>query len=169
MPWQHPFFHSDSLTHKQKTSKFNIKPKPFRVSLSGYLRHKDSADSCVSRSLVSIHFLHNLQGFALFHRVKSSLKLPCRYHRMGIWRWADPGKQLARVTYWGDVNRREGELGLCQCSFSLVGCDGDSQTCSALCSTTFSWMTWDLHFQMRVVGNLGGKSHKDEMALSKYL
>lgn len=154
MPWQHPFFQSDFLMHKQKTSKFTIKPKTFQVSLSWYLRHKDLADCCVSRSPMPIHFLHNLQGFALFHRVKSCLKLPCRYHRMGIW------TQPATMTCRGDVNRREGEMGLDERSFSLVGYDGDSQTCSALCSTKFSWITWDLHFQMGVVGNLGGKSYK---------
>lgn len=169
VPWQHPFFQSDSLTHKQKISKFNIKPKTFQVSLSGYLRNKDLAECCVSRSPMAIHFLHNLQGLALFYRVKSSLKLPCRYHRMRMWTWADPGKQLATVTYQGDVNRRDGEMGLRECSFSLVGCGGDLQTRSALCLTTFSWIIWDLHFQMRVVGNLGGKSHKGEMSLSKYL
>lgn len=105
----------------------------------------------------------------MFHRVKSRLTLPCRYHRVRTWAWADPGKQLPTVTYRGDVNRREGGMGLRGRSFSCLGCGGDSQILSALCSRRFLWITGDLHFQMRVTGNLGGKSHKDEMALSKYL
>lgn len=115
--------------------------KTFQVSLSGCLRHKDLADYFVCRSSMPIYLLHNLQGLALFPRVKSSLKLPCKYHRMRIQTWADPGKQMATVTYRGDVNRREGEMGLRDRGFSLVGCDGDSQTRSALCSATFLWIT----------------------------
>lgn len=169
MPWQYPFFQSDSLMHKQKTSKFSIKPKTFQVSLSKYLRHKDLADCCVSGSPMPIHFLCHVQGLVLFHGVKISRKPPCRYHGMRIRTWADPGKQLATVPYQGDVNRRDGNTGLCGCSFSLVGCDGDSQSCSALTTTMVFWITWDLHFWISVVGNLGGKSHKGEMSLSKYL
>ncbi|KAK2533947.1 hypothetical protein Q9233_004484 [Columba guinea] len=46
-----------------------------------------------------IHFLRHVQGLALFHGVKISLKPPCRYHGMRIRTWADPGKQLATVPY----------------------------------------------------------------------
>lgn len=43
------FFQSDSLMHKQKLSRLNIKPRTFQVSLSGYLRYKYLADCCFEK------------------------------------------------------------------------------------------------------------------------
>lgn len=60
----------------------------------------------------------------------------------------------------GLLRWREQEGRRHKCSFSLVGCDGDPQTHSALCLTAFSWVTWELHFQMRAVENLGDKSQR---------
>lgn len=151
MSWCYPFFQSDSFMHKQKTSKFNIKPKTVQVSLSGYLRHKDFADCCVSKSPLSIYFFHNLQGLEKWSQ--STLQVP-QSENLNMGRsWEAAGNS-------GLLRWREQEGRRHKCSFSLVGCDGDPQTRSALCLTAFSWVTWDLHFQMRAVENLGDKSQR---------
>lgn len=150
MSWCYPFFQSDSFMHKQKTSKFNIKPKPVQVSLSGYLRHKDFADCCVSKSPLSIYFFHNLQGLAKWKVVSINLA--------GTTEWEFEHGQILGSSWQQWWREQEGRRH--KCSFSLVGCDGDPQTRSALCLTAFSWVTWDFHFQMRAVENLGDKSQR---------
>lgn len=142
-----PLLQSASFMHKQKTSRFNISPKPVQVSLSGYLRHKDFADCHVSESPLSIYFFHNLQGLTKWNMISNN--------PAGTTGWEfEHGQILGAAGNSGLLRWCEQEGRRHECSFSLVGCGGGPLTHSALCLTLFLWVTWDL-FSNESIGKLG--------------
>lgn len=144
MSWYYLLFQSDFFFfHKQKASRFNIKPKPFQVSLSGYLRHKDFADCCVSKSLLSVYFSIIFKALQSEKWSQTTLQVP-QGENLNMGRsWQAAGSIV--LLRWCERQRRH----KCSCSLYVVMVTHrPTVLCAWLCfcglpeTFIFKWEQW---------------------------